>query len=94
MTQPGPAQPGKALAVSGSTPASPRPAPRAPRRARSHCGGALRRRTAPARTWRRGFVKERVAAYKYPRVVWLAVELPMPDRQDPQARDQAARRGM
>ena len=36
----------------------------------------------------RAFVKERVAAYKYPRHVWFVDELPKgPDGQDPQARD-------
>ena len=37
------------------------------------------------------YVKERIAAYKYPRVVWFLDDLPKgPDRQDPQARDRAA----
>ena len=36
----------------------------------------------------RDYVRQRVAAYKYPRQVWLVDALPKgPDRQDPQARD-------
>ncbi|EUA85242.1 AMP-binding enzyme family protein [Mycobacterium ulcerans str. Harvey] len=32
------------------------------------------------------FVKERVAAYKYPRRIWFVDELPRAYRQDPQTR--------
>ena len=63
------------------------PAPRARR-------GGRRRRRAEARQPRRPptscgrYVKEHVAAYKYPRHVWLVDALPKgPTRQDPQARD-------
>ena len=38
------------------------------------------------------YVKERIAAYKYPRLVWFMDELPKgPDREDPQARDRDVR---
>ena len=38
------------------------------------------------------FVKEQVAAYKYPRRIWFVDELPEgPDGQDPQARDRGPR---
>ena len=39
----------------------------------------------------KSYVKEQVAAYKYPRKVWFVDELPEgPDRQDPEARDRGA----
>ena len=42
----------------------------------------------------KSYVKEQVAAYKYPRKVWFVDELPEgPDRQDPQARDRGAGEG-
>ena len=42
----------------------------------------------------KSYVKEQVAAYKYPRKIWFVDELPKgPDRQDPQARDRGARAG-
>ena len=41
----------------------------------------------------KGYVKEQVANYKYPRKVWFVDELPKgPDGQDPQARDRGAAR--
>ena len=54
-------------------------------------GRAQGRREATAEELR-DFVKEQVAAYKYPRRVWLVDDLPKgPTGQDPQARDRAAR---
>ena len=42
----------------------------------------------------KAYVKEQVAAYKYPRKLWFLDELPEgPDRQDPEARDRGAGRG-
>ena len=39
----------------------------------------------------KAYVKEQVAAYKYPRKLWFLDELPKgPDRQDPEARDRGA----
>ena len=70
---------------------------RHPARRRSARRSAPPSRSRPARSRRpaelRDFVKQRVAAYKYPRHVWIVDELPEgPDRQDPQARDHAPRR--
>ena len=57
-------------------------------RARWSCSRTARRRSEDDI---RAFVKERVAAYKYPRKIWFSDELPEgPDGQDPQARDQVA----
>src|SRR4051794_13774171 len=94
MTQSGRAQPGRALGLSGSTPASPRPAPRAPRRldltvdARSVDEQRRRGRDAV------GFAKERAPRTSTRRRVARRRAPQGPDPQDRQTRDQAARRGM
>ena len=42
----------------------------------------------------KSYVKDQVAAYKYPRKIWFVDELPEgPDRQDPEARDRGAGEG-
>src|SRR3954471_716443 len=74
MTQPGRAQPGRARALSGSTP-SPRPAPRAPRRldltADARSVDEQRRRGRDAVGSPRSARRVQV-----PAVVWLVDELP------------------